>query len=155
MTVAETKTIARRLGEELFNQGNLRVVDELIDQHAVDHNEPPGTDCREHFKRVATMLRAAFPDLQFAIDDLIAEGEEVAARVTMSGTHRGPGTFFGMPPSGKHFQIQQMRELRIVDGKMVECWAVIDMLAWMQQLGGGPQRDAHVPSATEATIRGQ
>src|SRR5690349_21350865 len=83
MSVAETKTIARRLGEELFNHGNLRVVDELINQHAVDHNEPPGTDCREHFKRVATMLRAAFPDLRFTIDDMIAEGEEVAARVTM------------------------------------------------------------------------
>lgn len=154
MSAAENKAIARRIGEGLFNAGNLRVVDELVAPRAIDHNEPPGTDCREHFKRVATMLRSAFPDLQCTTEALIAEGDDVVARITMTGTHGGPGSFFGLPPSGRRFEIQQMRLLRIVGGQMTESWAVIDLLAWMQQLGGGPQRSVSTPSTTEATIRG-
>ena len=119
---------------------------------SIDHNEPIGTDCRQHFKQVATLLRSAFPDLHFAFEDGIAEGDKVAARVTMSGTHQGPGAFFGVPPSGKRFEIQQMRLLRIVDGQMKESWAVIDMLGWMQQLGAIPSRPA---ASGEALIRGR
>ena len=142
--------VARRIGEELFNQGNLSVADELIAPDAVDHNEPPGTNCREHFKRVATMLRSAFPDLHMSIEDLIAEEEKIAMRITVSGTHTGSGAFAGLPPSGKRFQIQQMRFARFANGQMTESWAVIDMFAWMQQLGAIPAR-----GSGEALLRGQ
>src|SRR6266478_1517961 len=109
MSTEHTKSVAIRLADELFNKGNLGIVDELIASDAIDHNEPIGTDCRQHFKQVAILLRSAFPDLHFAFEDGIAEGDKVAARVTMSGTHQGPGAFFGVPPSGKRFEIQQMR----------------------------------------------
>jgi steroid delta-isomerase-like uncharacterized protein len=149
MLSKQNQLAARRIGEELFNQGNLSVADELIAPNAVDHNEPQGTDCREHFKRVATMLRSAFPDLHMHIEDLIGEEDKAAMRITITGTHTDPGAFFGIPPSGKSFQIQQMRFARFANGQMTDSWAVIDMLAWMQQLGAIPAR-----GSGEALIRG-
>lgn len=149
MLSEQNQLVARRIGEEIFNQGNLSMADELIAPNAVDHNEPQGTDCREHFKRVATMLRSAFPDLHMYIDDLIAEEDKAAVRITITGTHIGPGAFFGIPPSGKSFQVQQMRFARFANGQMTDSWAVIDMLAWMQQLGAIPAR-----GSGEALIRG-
>src|SRR5439155_5624182 len=127
MSTEQNELVARRIGEELFNQGNLSVADELIAPNAVDHNEPSGTDCREHFKRVATMLRSAFPDLNMHIEDLIAEEEKTAMRITITGTHTGPGAFFGIPPSGKRFQIQQMRLSRFANVQLTDRWAVIAM----------------------------
>jgi steroid delta-isomerase-like uncharacterized protein len=151
MSTASTRSIAIRRADELFNKGNLSIVDELIAADAIDHNEPIGTDCRQHFKQVATLLRSAFPDLHFAFEEVIVEGDKVAARTAMSGTHQGPGAFFGVPPSGKCFEIQQMRLLRIVNGQMKESWAVIDMLGWMQQLGAIPIRPV---ASGEALLRG-
>ena len=149
MLSEQNKLAARRIGEEIFNQGNLSVADELIAPNAVDHNEPLGADCREHFKRVATMLRSAFPDLHMHIEDLIAEEDMAAVRITITGTNTGPGAFFGIPASGKGFQVQQMRFARFANGQMTDSWAVIDMLAWMQQLGSIPAR-----GSGEALIRG-
>ncbi len=151
MSTEQIRAVALHLADELFNKGNLGIVDELVAPDAIDHNEPLGTDCRQHFKQVATLLHSAFPDLHFAFQDVIAEGDKVSARVTMSGTHQGPGAFFGVPPSGKRFEIQQMRLLRIVNGQMKECWAVFDMLGWMQQLGAMPPRPA---ASSETLIRG-
>ena len=75
MSTEQNKVIVRRIFDELFNKGNLGIIDELIAPDAIDHNEPPGTDCRQHFKQVATLLRSAFPDLHFAFEDVIAEGD--------------------------------------------------------------------------------
>lgn len=150
MSAEHNELVARRIGEDLFNEGDLSVADELIAPNAVDHNEPPGTDCREHFKRVATMLRSAFPDLHMHIEDMIADEEKIALRITITGTHSGPDAFAGIPPSGKRFQVQQMRFARFANGQMTESWAVIDMLAWMQQLGAIPAR-----GSGEALLRGQ
>ena len=149
MPAEHIELVARRIAEELFYQGHLSAADELIAPNAIDHNEPSGTDCREHFKRVATMLRSAFPDLHMHIEDLIAEEDKVALRITISGTHTGPGAFAGLPPSGKRFQIQQMRFAHFANGQMTESWAIIDMFAWMQQLGALPAR-----GSGEALLRG-
>ena len=130
------KAIARETAERLFNQGDLGVTNELIAADAVDHCEPVGTDCRAHFRQVATMLRAAFPDLHMAIADMVAEGESVAVRLTMTGTHQGP--FMGMLPTGRKFAVEQMRFIRFHDGQMTDSWAVIDWLGWRRQLGAEP-----------------
>lgn len=84
MSREQNELVARRIGDELFNQGNLSVADELIAPDAIDHNEPADTNCREHFKRVATMLRDAFPDLHMHVEDMIADEEKVALRITIS-----------------------------------------------------------------------
>lgn len=61
---------------------------------------------------------------------------KVAIHLSMTGTHSGSGAFFGIPPSGKHFAVQQMRLVGFANGQMTDIWAVIDMMSWMQQLGG-------------------
>jgi steroid delta-isomerase-like uncharacterized protein len=137
MSLEANKAIARETAERLFNQGDLGAADELITADAIDHCEPPGTDCRQHFRQVVTMLRSAFPDLRIEIADIVAEGDSVAMRLTMSGTHRGP--FMGIPPTGRQFAVEQMRIIRLRDGKMTDSWAVIDWLGWRQQLGAMPQ----------------
>jgi predicted ester cyclase len=79
------------------------------------------------------MLRTAFPDLHFTIEDLVGEGDTVAGRVTMSGTHLGP--FQGIPPTGRSFQQAHMHFVRFRDGKAIEHRAVRDDLGMMRQLG--------------------
>ncbi len=137
MSMERNKAITRETADRLFNRGDLSAVDELIAADAVDHCEPPGTDCRQHFRQVTMMLRNAFPDLHMEITDMVAEGESVAVHLTMTGTHLGP--FMGIPPTGKPFAVQQMRFARFRDGKMTDSWAVIDWLGWRQQLGAMSQ----------------
>ena|SRR5258707_760804 len=142
-SMERNKAIARATAERLFNQGDLGVTEELIAADAVDHCEPPGTDCKQHFRQVATMLRGAFPDLHMEIADMVAEGDSVAVRIMMTGTHQGP--FIGIPPTGRQFAVEQMRFVRFRDGQMTDSWAVIDWLGWRQQLGAMPQPQTAVP----------
>ena len=90
MTGDELKGITRRGFERMFNQGDLDYVDEAIAPDAVDHQEPEGTDFAVHLKEVVEVLRAAFPDLRFELHEMLAEGDVVACRSTMTGTHSGP-----------------------------------------------------------------
>ena len=116
----ENKTQYRRTFEEVFNQGNLALVDELVAPDFLDHEVPPGMNNRgpDSTRQLVTMLRTAFPDLHFTIEDLVAEGDTVAGRVTVSGTHLGP--FQGIPPTGRSFQQAQMYFVRFRDGKAIE-----------------------------------
>jgi predicted ester cyclase len=86
---------------------------------------------------LTTMLRTAFFDLRFAIEELVAEGDIVAGRLTMSGTHEGP--LMGMPPTGNAVRKDRMHFVRFRNGKTVEDWGVRDDLGMMQQLGAIPE----------------
>ena len=90
MTSEELKARTLEGFERMFNQGDLDYVDEALAPDAVDHQEPAGTDFAAHLKHVISTLRTAFPDLRFDVHELICEGETVACRSTMSGTHDGP-----------------------------------------------------------------
>ena len=79
------------------------------------------------------MLRTGFPDLRFTIEELVGEGDTVAGRVTMSGTHEGE--FMGIPPTARSVRQDQMHFVRFRDGKAIEHWGVRDDLGMMQQLG--------------------
>jgi predicted ester cyclase len=134
----ENKAIFRRTYEELLNQGNLAVADELIAPDFINHEAPPGRDRGpESMRGLATMLRTAFPDLHFTIEELIAEGDVVAGRLTMSGTHEGP--LMGTPPTGCSVRQDHMHFVRFRDGKAVEHWGVRDDLGMMKQLGLMPE----------------
>ena len=134
MSTEENKAQFRRTFEELFNKGNLAVADELVALDFLNHEAPPGRDRGpESMREVVTMLRTAFPDLHFTIEELVAEGDTVVGRVTMSGTHLGP--FQGMPPTGRSFQQDHMHFVRFRDGKAIEHRAVRDDLGMMRQLG--------------------
>jgi steroid delta-isomerase-like uncharacterized protein len=131
----ENKALYRRTFEEVFNQGNLAIVDDLVAPDYLNHEMPPGMNNRgpDSTRQIVKMLRTAFPDLHVTIEELVAEGDTVAGRVTMSGTHLGP--FQGIPPTGRSFQQAHMHFVRFRDGKAIEHRAVRDDLGMMRQLG--------------------
>ena len=137
MSTEENKALTRRLIEEMFNKRNLGVIDEFASPNAVDHSAPPGTPPDpEGIKQMLGMFLNAFPDLNITIEDMIAEGDKVVGRITMSGTHRGE--FMGVVPTGKQITLGLIDITRFADGKIVERWSEGDMLGMMQQLGVVP-----------------
>ena len=138
MSIEQNKALARKLVEEVINQGNISEIDELLIPNFVEHEElPPGIPPgREAPKALFTMLRSAFPDIKATIEHLIAEGDEVVLHMTWTGTQKGE--FMGVPPTGKSISINVIDIIRIADGKFVEHWGVMDQMAMMQQLGVVP-----------------
>ena len=133
-TEAENKATVQHLYEQLFNQGNLSVADEVIAPDFINHAAPPGSNRGpESMRQLITMLSTAFPDMHYTVEELLAEGDTVVARVTVSGTHQGP--FQGIPPTGRSIRQAQMHFIRFRDGKAVEHRAVRDDLGVMRQLG--------------------
>ena len=139
MTTQErNKAGFRRTYEELLNGGDLSVAEELVAADFVNHEAPPGRDRGpESMRGLAIMLRTAFPDLRFEIEELVAEGDVVAGRLTMSGTHEG--SLMGMPPTGRSVRQDHMHFVRFEDGKAVEHWGVRDDFGMMKQLGLLPE----------------
>jgi len=147
-TLEANKALVRRIYEEVLNQRNLAVADEVTTLDSLNHEGPDELrDGPEGVRNVVRMLSAAFPDYHMTIEDMIAEGDKVVVRSTLSGTHQG--AFFGIPPTGKTFTQGQIHILRIENGKVAEHWAMRDDLGMMQQLGAIP-----APSLREAQ-RGQ
>jgi steroid delta-isomerase-like uncharacterized protein len=130
------KTLSRRFFEEVFGKGKLNLLDELI---AKDHvNSGPGTlpglpAGSEGTKQLVTVYRNAFPDLHFTIDEQIAEGDKVATRWTVQGTHKGE--LAGIPATGKSSTVTGVTVDRIANGKIAETWGIFDQFGMMQQLG--------------------
>jgi steroid delta-isomerase-like uncharacterized protein len=130
------KTVSRRLFEEVWNKGNLAVLNELI---ANDHvNSGPGTlpglpTGPEGAKQFVMMYRNAFPDTHFTIDEQIAEADKVVTRWTAHGTHQGE--LLGIPATDKSSTVTGISVDRIVNGKIVESWGIFDQFGMMQQLG--------------------
>jgi steroid delta-isomerase-like uncharacterized protein len=87
-------------------------------------------------KEVFTRLHRAFPDLHVAIEDLIAEGDKVVSRNTVTGTHQGE--YLGIPPTGKSVIYNEIFVVRFVNGRFAETWGVVDTLSQMKQLGAFP-----------------
>ena len=139
MTTEErNKAGFRRAYEEGLNGGNLVVADELIDPEFLDREAQPGRNRGpESFRQLITMLRTAFPDLHFAIEDLIGEGDTVAGRLTMNGTQTGP--LMGMPPTGRAVRQSHMHFVRFRDGKAIEHWGLRDDVGMMRQMGLMPE----------------
>ena len=137
-TTEENKALFRRMYDEGLNGGNLAVVDELIAPDFINHEAPPGVENRgpESQRLLITMLRTAFPDLHFSIEHLIAEGDTVAGRLTMSGTHEG--SLMGIPPTGRPVKQSHMHFVLLRDGKAIEHWGVRDDVTMMRQLGKLP-----------------
>ncbi len=130
----ENKAFMRRFYDDVVNGGNLALIDELFAPEFVEHEPFPGLGPgREGVRQFFTTMRAAFPDLQMKIDDIIAEGDKAVARVTMSGTHRGE--FMGTPPTGKTFNVTTIDIVRFAEGKAAEHWGATDTAGMMEQLG--------------------
>ena len=133
MSAEENKAIVRQV-YEVFSSGNLDDLDQLLATDIVDHNPVPGQlPGLAGVKQVMHEFQATFPDLQIMAEDMLAEGDKVAARITQRGTHQG--TFMGMPPTGKQVTVSGMDLVRLVDGKVAERWGNGDDLGMLQQLG--------------------
>jgi steroid delta-isomerase-like uncharacterized protein len=126
--------LVKRFFADVWNKGNLDLVDEYLAQNYVDNNQPPGTP-RGHkgYKATVNMFHTAFPDIRFTLDQVLAENDRVAFRLTGRGTHKG--NFMGIPPTGKQVSFGSMTFIRIEDGKVAERWGIIDIPGLMQQLG--------------------
>jgi steroid delta-isomerase-like uncharacterized protein len=137
MSVEENKASVRRLYEEVFNKKKLAAIDDYFAPSVIDHSLPPGVPGGiEGVRQTIAMFLTAFPDLNLTLEDSIAEGDKVVARWTLRGTHQGAS--LGMPPTGKQCTIPGISILRLVGGKAVETWVILDQLGMLQQLGLAP-----------------
>jgi predicted ester cyclase len=137
MSAEENKALMHRYYEEWAHPGNQEVADEII-----------APDCPlyfggmflgtgpEAFKQMRAMVYSGFPDFRWTIEELIAEGETVAERVTGRGTHQGE--FMGVPPTGNRVEIPGVAMVHIREGKIAELRGVPDLLGLMQQIGAVP-----------------
>ncbi len=125
----QNKTLFKRFVDEVFNKKNVAVIDELMDPNMVEHTL--GT--LEELKALITAFLGAFPDLHVTVEDLIAEGDKIVGRVTLTGTHQGE--LMGIPATSKKVSFSEIHIVRISNGKVVEHWEVADTMSMMQQLG--------------------
>jgi steroid delta-isomerase-like uncharacterized protein len=129
----QNKAQIRRVIEQVYSRGNLAVVDEVAATDLVIHASSQEIRGREGAKQYVAALRTGFPDLSFTIEDQIAEGDMVVTRWTARGTHRGE--FQNVPATGKEVRLAGTDIDRMIGGKVVECWAHVDELQLMRQLG--------------------
>jgi steroid delta-isomerase-like uncharacterized protein len=134
MSTEENKAIVRRWFEEVINHKRVDRAGELVTQDYVDHGALPGqAPGLEGAKQKWAMYIAAVPDLHGTVEDMLAEGDEVAARWTAEGTHQGE--LLGVPATGKRFRFTGISICRLAEGKMAEQFEQWDRLDLMQQLG--------------------
>jgi len=135
MSTEENKAMDRRFFEEVWNRGNLAVVDELMSSDFKSH-DPTIAAGSAGFKHFVSLFRAAFPDVHITIEDQLAEGDKVVTRWTARGTHKGD--LMGIAPTGKQVTVTGINIGRVEGGKFVEGWFNIDDLGLLQQLGVVP-----------------
>lgn len=134
-TIEQNKRLITRYFDEVWNQGKLEVLNELIAPNYINHspgapNPKPGP---EGLKPIVEALRKGMPDVHYTIQDMVVTSDKVAVRLEMTGTHTG--NFFGLAPTGKQVTVSQFQIERIENGKIVEHWRQTDDLGLMRQLG--------------------
>lgn len=142
MSIEENKKTVRSIFEaDLATVDIDRLVDQLFTPDFVDHNpEPWQAPGSEGVKQYIRELNRAFPDIKFTLKDIIAEGDKVATRTVVTGTHKGD--FSGIPPTGKTFSVDDFDVFRVVDGKIVEHWGILDTHKMLVQLGAISEAEA-------------
>jgi steroid delta-isomerase-like uncharacterized protein len=127
---------------EAINQGDVAVTDEVFAPDCVRRLIYHASVTRvgrgpEAIKRRISDWRAAFPDWQFTVEDMLAEGDAVMTRCTVRGTHRGE--LFGLPPTGREVAYTEIFLSRVSNGRIVEQSVLIDRLGLLQELGALPE----------------
>jgi steroid delta-isomerase-like uncharacterized protein len=133
-TIEENKRLARRVPEEIATGRNIDLVEEVYAEDCVEHG--PFGESTEGIRANEEQLRSfidAFPDFEATVEDIVAEGDTVAMRVTLRGTHEGE--FMGIEPTENSFEVQNTVFTRIEDGKIAERWVQPDTLGMLRQLG--------------------
>jgi predicted ester cyclase len=147
MTTEQLKALTLEGFERMFNNGEIERIGQGTAPGAVDHQEPEGTDFVAHLEEVIVTLRRAFPDLRFEIHEILAEGQTVACRSTMTGTHQGPlniGPMAALPVTGARIEVPHMHFFHYDEqGRVTDLWHVWNTLLLARQLGA-PAPDLRV-----------
>jgi steroid delta-isomerase-like uncharacterized protein len=142
MSALDNKAVIRRFMEAVNNGTWREAFDALFTTTCVFHEPRPGAPPRlaagpQGARDYAAAGFAAFPDLQWTVEDQLAEGDKVMTRLTQRGTHRGE--FMGIAPTGKHVTFTAVLVSRVEEGKIAETWVYVDTMGLFQQLGAFPQ----------------
>jgi steroid delta-isomerase-like uncharacterized protein len=140
MATAEENRRTMQRFVQFINTADKNLATELVSPEAIFHvpgrpeplRGPPG------YLEIIQMMRSGFPDIQWTLEEMVAEADKVAARFTMRGTHQG--IFFGVPATGKKIAVQAMNIYRFADGKIVEERGQPDLLELLKQIGALPAR---------------
>jgi steroid delta-isomerase-like uncharacterized protein len=135
MSTEENKAVLRRIFEAI-NRGDLAMLDDIIADNYVYHSPFGEVKGLDGLKQMFNMFRTAFPDLKATIEDMVAEGDKVAWRSTLRGTHKGE--LMGIAPTGKKINMAGSGLAHYAGGKELEAWGVADTLVFYQQLGVKP-----------------
>ena len=140
------KQVVRQFFELLGRHDTERMEQLLVSstQYSFHSSGMPHMNWNGHKQLLATITRA-FPDLHHDIKDMVAEGDKVAVRHIVTGTHKGE--FQGIPPSGRKLSLDEMAFLTIIDGRITEGWITSDTMSFMQQIGA-IFTDVHATSST-------
>ena len=133
----ENKALVRRWFEEVWNKGNAEAIDEMFDENGIAHglSDDPSTPLKgpQNFRPFHTSFRNAFPNMTVVIDDLIAEGDKVAARCSVRGKHEGE--LMGRAATQAPVEFTGITVVRIYNGKIVEAWNNFDFMTMYKQTG--------------------
>ena len=134
-STAENEAMVAKYFGNLMSQGQFEIIDEIIAENFSFHipTLPEPIRGKAGMHGFVTGLRTGFPDIHFTVERQIAEGDKVAARWFIEGTHNGP--FLGMPPTGNHIKDQGVDIFIFAGGKIVEIWVNENDLGLMKQLG--------------------
>lgn len=131
--MSDNKAKFQRLYDDILNQGKLEVFEELCAPNFVKHAMAPTPDYGiEGSKQSVIMLRNAFPDIKYVVEDMMEDGDKLVARWSAKGTHKGE--FMGIPPTGKQVAFSGIEIIRVENGKAVEEWEELDRAGLMAQL---------------------
>ena len=127
------KALVHQWFDDVWNKQRAAAIDEMLASHAVVHGLDPAPATNDRFKQFHAAFCNALPDLSVRIEASVAEGDVVAVRWSVVGTHRGDG--LGFPASGKGTRFTGMSFFKVKGGKFVEGWNNFDQLGLLQQVG--------------------
>lgn len=133
MSTESNKLIMKKF-VEFINTSNVELSKEIISEEAIFYAPTSSEPLRgsKGYMLILNMMRSSFPDVSWKLEEMIAEGESVAARFTMTGTHKGD--FFDIKPTGKNIKINVMNFYRFSKGKIVEEYGQPDIFSLLQQI---------------------
>ena len=137
MTIERNKLVMKKF-TDFINTASADLANELIDPDATFYvpGQPEPLKGPAGYLEIIAMMRGGFPDIQWTLEELICEGNNVAARFTMRGTH--DGGFFGVPATGNKIAVQALNIYRLTGGRIVEEYGQPDMMGLMRQIGALP-----------------
>ncbi|HVU13567.1 MAG TPA: ester cyclase family protein [Phototrophicaceae bacterium] len=153
----DNKEIVQQLANQYIDSMNKGDIDMTMDVFAdsfIDHQTVPGGatlgNTKADVRKAHEMLATSFPDVQFKLEDLLVDGNQVVMRVSGNGTHKG--AFFGIPPTNKHIQWTGVRLLRFEDGKFAEGTSELDQVGILQQMGIIPSPPSMIDTEGEKAV---